>query len=438
MSPATVGTSTCAAVRDAASTTWATSRLAEPPEADAEVERRADHDDQVGALLEQRRRVRRNASGWSAGSMPRPRPLKKHGTPSASAAPTRARSTRRPSRRRCPPGTPAARRRRSTAASSRDRVRVGGGRAVQPMPVGHLAGRRTEHVEREVEEHGPAVRLGGEPGGGVHLLAGGGGVGRPSPTSFVIGARIGGWSSSCNEPAPHRRAGARPPSTTTGDPLKCADVTAETPLVTPGPAVSAASPGLRVSLAYASAANVADPLVAGVDDPHRLRSSGRLVERPDVATVEREHHVDCRTARAPRSSGARRDPRHEPSGHSRTQGAVELMRVKYADHAGRWAAKLTARVERRRCSRRLTAGMLGTIDEVSSNRWDAAVKRAAAQPGNIRPGEDQGPHRLVRAGGRRRRRGGGRRRRVARLRHRRRRCSPPPPSWPGSPPAPAT
>ena len=29
--------------------------------------------------------------------------------------------------------------------------------------------------------------------------------------------------------------------------------------------------------------------------------------------------------------------------------------------------------------------MLGTIDEVSSNRWDAAVKRAAAQPGHIRP-----------------------------------------------------
>ncbi|HZI44707.1 MAG TPA: hypothetical protein VFD53_05775 [Ilumatobacter sp.] len=56
----------------------------------------------------------------------------------------------------------------------------------------------------------------------------------------------------------------------------------------------------------------------------------------------------------------------------------------YADHAGRWAAKLAARVDAAEFER-LAAGMLGTIDEVSSNRWDAAVKRAAAQPGRIRP-----------------------------------------------------
>ena len=56
----------------------------------------------------------------------------------------------------------------------------------------------------------------------------------------------------------------------------------------------------------------------------------------------------------------------------------------YADRAGRWAAKLAARVDAAEFER-LAAGMLGTIDEVSSNRWDAAVKRAAAQPGRIRP-----------------------------------------------------
>ena len=56
----------------------------------------------------------------------------------------------------------------------------------------------------------------------------------------------------------------------------------------------------------------------------------------------------------------------------------------YADHAGRWAAKLAARVDAAEFER-LAAGMLGTIDEVSSNRWEAAVKRAAAQPGRIRP-----------------------------------------------------
>jgi hypothetical protein len=58
--------------------------------------------------------------------------------------------------------------------------------------------------------------------------------------------------------------------------------------------------------------------------------------------------------------------------------------VTYADHAGRWAAKLAARVDAAEFER-LAAGMLGTIDEVSSNRWEAAVKRAAAQPGRIRP-----------------------------------------------------
>jgi len=58
--------------------------------------------------------------------------------------------------------------------------------------------------------------------------------------------------------------------------------------------------------------------------------------------------------------------------------------VTYADRAGRWAAKLAARVDAAEFER-LAAGMLGTIDEVSSNRWEAAVKRAAAQPGRIRP-----------------------------------------------------
>ena len=66
---------------------------------------------------------------------------------------------------------------------------------------------------------------------------------------LVIDCRIGTWSSSCNDPAPQRPCGARPPSTTSGEPLNHADVTADTPLVIPGPAVSAAMPGRRVSLA---------------------------------------------------------------------------------------------------------------------------------------------------------------------------------------------
>ena len=74
---------------------------------------------------------------------------------------------------------------------------------------------------------------------------------------FVTGRTIGTWSSSCSEPAPHRACGARPPSTSSGEPLKRAVVIALIPFVTPGPAVSTATPGMRVSLAIASAANVA-------------------------------------------------------------------------------------------------------------------------------------------------------------------------------------
>ena len=69
------------------------------------------------------------------------------------------------------------------------------------------------------------------------------------PADLVIEATMGTWSSSCSDPAPHRRCGARPPSTTRGVPLKWADVIAEIPFVTPGPAVSTARPGVRVSLA---------------------------------------------------------------------------------------------------------------------------------------------------------------------------------------------
>ena len=75
--------------------------------------------------------------------------------------------------------------------------------------------------------------------------------------SLETGAKMGGWSSSCSEPVPQRFCGARPPTTTIGEPANCACATALTPLVTPGPAVRTARPGTRVSLPVASAANAA-------------------------------------------------------------------------------------------------------------------------------------------------------------------------------------
>jgi len=76
--------------------------------------------------------------------------------------------------------------------------------------------------------------------------------------NLVSGRTNGTWSISCSDPWPQRIAGARPPSTTTGEWFCCADATALIPLVTPGPAVSAHTPGWRVTLAQPSAANAAD------------------------------------------------------------------------------------------------------------------------------------------------------------------------------------
>lgn len=56
----------------------------------------------------------------------------------------------------------------------------------------------------------------------------------------------------------------------------------------------------------------------------------------------------------------------------------------YAERASEWVSKLAARVDPAELER-LASGILSTVDEVSSNRWEAAVQRAAAQPGHIRP-----------------------------------------------------
>ncbi len=75
--------------------------------------------------------------------------------------------------------------------------------------------------------------------------------------NFVSGRANGTWSISCSEPWPQRIAGARPPSTIIGEPPCSAEPIALIPFVTPGPAVSAATPGCRVTLDHPSAAKAA-------------------------------------------------------------------------------------------------------------------------------------------------------------------------------------
>ena len=74
---------------------------------------------------------------------------------------------------------------------------------------------------------------------------------------FVSGETNGRWSISCRLPEPQRPSAARPPRTTIGEPFARAPAIALIPLVTPGPAVRAQTPGVRVAFAQPSAAKAA-------------------------------------------------------------------------------------------------------------------------------------------------------------------------------------
>ena len=129
-------------------------------------------------------------------------------------------------------------------------------------------------------------------------------------------ARIGGWSSSWRLPLPHRFCGARPPTTTIGEPANCACAIALTPLVTPGPAVSTASPGTRVSLPVASAANAA---VCSWRTSSR-RIGGSAVTAPSYSgktcAPERVNRVSTPCARAAATASWPACPARWPSGSS--------------------------------------------------------------------------------------------------------------------------
>jgi hypothetical protein len=58
--------------------------------------------------------------------------------------------------------------------------------------------------------------------------------------------------------------------------------------------------------------------------------------------------------------------------------------VTAADRTRSWIARLASRLSDAD-AQKLAIGLLGAIDEVASNRWDAAVKRAAELPGDVRP-----------------------------------------------------
>ena len=195
------------------------------------------------------------SSGWPPGTTPRPMPLVIVGRPRPSTRRRAASSA--PSAHTSVPSTRTGRaldpssRATSVSTSPSGSVRCRGptvGRAMVERAKNSSIGTSTKTGPRCEE---PArVNASSRPGATSAAVC-------RVRADFVTEARIGGWSSSCSDPEPHRLAGARPPTTTSGDPLNWAWVMALTPFVTPGPAVSTARPGERVSLPMASAAKVA-------------------------------------------------------------------------------------------------------------------------------------------------------------------------------------
>lgn len=80
---------------------------------------------------------------------------------------------------------------------------------------------------------------------------------RTETAHLTCGENSASWSMSWSAPRPLSRVAVAPPSTTTGDCASCAFFTAVTVLVTPGPAVTAATPAVPPRRATASAAKTA-------------------------------------------------------------------------------------------------------------------------------------------------------------------------------------
>ena len=163
---------------------------------------------------------------------------------------------------------------------------------LRPHRVGQLdtAFRRPEHVEREVEEHRAAVRGHGRRRRLVHLL------GRRSPlctvpADFVTDGddrHVVQLLQRARPPAPLRRPAAEHHERRAVEPGRGDGRHA---VGDAGAGREHGQPRRAGQLGVGLGGEGGRLLVAGVDHPHAL-VAGRLVERPDMAAVQREHHVD--------------------------------------------------------------------------------------------------------------------------------------------------
>ena len=267
-------------------------------------------------------RAREKQSSWSAGTQPRASPLRNTGMRSSShsslqrvlaVAPVEA-------------GAGHDHRARGAAQElgrAVDRVAVGRRRAGR---VGQGGGRVGVHVGLHEHRRRAGSRGRSGPVGGPSAAcsasstsAGISAVDSAVRASRVSGATNGTWSISWSEPWPQRIAGARPPSTSIGEPFWSAEPIALMPLVTPGPGGQRADARLARRLGPALGREGGRLLVAGVDDVDALLAAA-VVDREEVAAGEREqlrHAVGLAAAWPPGARRGRRSSAGPPSTSAR-------------------------------------------------------------------------------------------------------------------------
>ena len=220
--------------------------------------------------------MRRKASSWSAGSMPRPSPLKKHGTRELLGGRAELAPRRRPSRRRCRRGRPVARRRAISVASAATASGSGRRRRISAGAVGDVAcGRGPNTSSGKSRNTGPRCGVSAEPDGVVDDCA-------PAVEASVDGAgRLGDRGDDrhvvelLQRARPQRRCGARPPSTTSGEPLNMRRRHRRDAVGDARTGGEHGQAGPAGELGVGLGGERRRLLVAGVDDPHPLVAGGR-------------------------------------------------------------------------------------------------------------------------------------------------------------------
>ena len=283
----------CVPISPGASARCTTRASPKSPNAETEVERRADDHDEIGPA-ERARSGRARTRAVVGRQQTAPEAVGEHRDARRLGERAQLPRDRRPSTRR--------RRRRCTGrcgrrdqrGDRRDRVGIGLGardrRARRTRESRRVAGPnassgRSTNVGPRCGVRAARQRLGATaatiPAPGVAVAA-----------VFVTDATIGTWSSSCSEPRPQRPCGARPPITSIGEPASRADGHRADTVGHPRAGGERRATRAAGDLGPALGRERGRLLVAGVDE-RDVGLHAPVVEHEEVAAREREHDLDA-------------------------------------------------------------------------------------------------------------------------------------------------